>query len=698
MQCPKCGAEYDILPDVCEQCGFPLTEEEAVPDPFAAALAQEQKSRAEQQAHREAYQKRGAERSAPQSNAAEPQNAEQKNHSQEHEQKKSKKPSKGLIALCTAAVIGLFVYAGFSMRGDFGAKAAGTESYAFYLEGNHLCLYRDDTGKTMELTPNGKPYHDFSDSFMQETAQISEDGSRVYYLKNFTESNYCCIAYRDFEKPDIEHTLAEIMIEDVTQTVDDEDRPDAREAYQFVNMLPPYIRFGETFFYRNIHGALCRKTIDGEETVLSKDVTRFWQIEGEEGIYYLNPYFLKNGHEETTDQIECTEIRRAWYVAEVPYYECTMHYCSAAENAEPEVLWYGTPIVSWNLPYADSSRYFYFVQKRDRLFEQVQADLLDRNAPNCLNNLTTQKKEKPSVLCAYPDGSCYYIAQEGGNEADSALASICYTNRSENRYNSTVILSLEPAEFEDQFLAPIDFCRTEPFLCYHAPLLRLSTMGYLLYHRGEAKFMEISDDDDDHVSIFSPLFDTQYPMLMMNSALSFSKQALFSSSSSIAFAEKEEDHSIYYMLMNDQTLVKMQKAPFQCEEGTVFAWQESEDQPLEIFGLDANGNLLMADDELPYAQQPDISRIFRQKGGLYGYSKRDQSLLSMRNRTMTPITPAHVLSCRLTAKDTVYAVCKPDAANGIILYLCTPEQQLPIANAEQIISVGQLPKALSPES
>ena len=42
IQCPKCGAEYKVSPDVCVQCGYDFAPEDSLPDLFAAAMKQEQ--------------------------------------------------------------------------------------------------------------------------------------------------------------------------------------------------------------------------------------------------------------------------------------------------------------------------------------------------------------------------------------------------------------------------------------------------------------------------------------------------------------------------------------------------------------------------------------------------------------------------------------------------------------------------------
>ena len=54
IQCPECGAEYTVQPDICAQCGYHFDD---IPDPFAEALRQEQKTLAQQQKQREAYLK-----------------------------------------------------------------------------------------------------------------------------------------------------------------------------------------------------------------------------------------------------------------------------------------------------------------------------------------------------------------------------------------------------------------------------------------------------------------------------------------------------------------------------------------------------------------------------------------------------------------------------------------------------------------
>ena len=45
INCPKCGAEYTVLPDICAQCGMHFEPADGIPDPFTAAIRQEQLSR-----------------------------------------------------------------------------------------------------------------------------------------------------------------------------------------------------------------------------------------------------------------------------------------------------------------------------------------------------------------------------------------------------------------------------------------------------------------------------------------------------------------------------------------------------------------------------------------------------------------------------------------------------------------------------
>ena len=64
IQCPKCGADYTVMPDVCAQCGHHFEPEEGIPDPFAAAFRQEKHSRIQQLEQREAFLKLHQEKAA----------------------------------------------------------------------------------------------------------------------------------------------------------------------------------------------------------------------------------------------------------------------------------------------------------------------------------------------------------------------------------------------------------------------------------------------------------------------------------------------------------------------------------------------------------------------------------------------------------------------------------------------------------
>lgn len=181
IQCPECGTEYTVQPDVCAKCGYHFSEEDCLPDPFEAAMRQEQESRAQQQEQREAYLKQQKEKSGNHPQAADsdadtnkavkpeqPAKAAPKQSSTNKNTKnykKSKKKSSPAAWIGVLAVIGLFIAAFFYLWDDLKPKPRESTDGYVYMEDGISRFYREGTAETITLTDDAYRFGQPSRSF-----------------------------------------------------------------------------------------------------------------------------------------------------------------------------------------------------------------------------------------------------------------------------------------------------------------------------------------------------------------------------------------------------------------------------------------------------------------------------------------------------------------------------------------------------
>ena len=715
-QCPKCGAEYTVLPDICAQCGMHISPEDGLSDPFAAALEQEQKSKEQQQEQYAGYLKlRDEKMKQRQQDAALQAAAEEIQHPEDDElpeplrkmqtgsSKPSKKNNRKWIVLAVLAVIGLFIYAGITLRNSLKPENRRTDGFAFYMKDHALWFYRDDSGETIRLTERNQPDNDLPDSYMQKLTQLSEDGSRVYYPKDIN-GNECTIAYRELDKPKKEYQFAQIrMFPDYNPSVMETGRLNEKEAFQFTDMLPPYICSGDAVFYLDSSGALNCKQSDGTYAVLNNHVIRYWKTEGMNGIYYLavsrpQDYNVPDEFYPETVGSEKTP----WSVSEYAVHPCQLFYCSDAGNIRAIYPFVELQILGWSLPYTGNDRYFYFWTQTDEGAALLyQADLVQQGFVDIID-YALPESSVPQLLCAYPDGSCYYETVTSPALSSEQNTFLHYFDRKEAQTHEMVGIPTE--EFYDR----VDICRTDPYAAVAFAFLNYPR----LYHCYST--LNLSDSSPGNSLMYNKVqFDTQYPVLILMSSgmislysSSFPLGTVFPEDGSgfkIEFSLPDDDSTaeqseytstdesaliVYYLPMNEDAAVDYIPMPKTVKNGTYFAHVPDESDQngsrLTMFCWDQkNSRLLWQDNETC-----TIDRILRRDGSLFTYSVRDHSVSVYKDGAIQWINCAETDPDQwgITGKDTLFAVNKKHE-----LLLCSPDILRTVDAADRLCSTGTMP-------
>ena len=316
--CPKCGAEYTVNPEKCAVCGAEL-EEHSVPDLFASALAQEKSAENKRREIREQFQRMRT--AKPESETKQPEAAADDETAETVPEQPAyqKKNSRGMkiAAGLTAAVLltGTAVYA---WNGDKPSGFVRSNTAAVYLKDKSLWIFNGQDGKTMCLHDDAIPDTVFNQRGMQaaeilkDMVHFSTDGETVYYpvFREDTSDpenadseagtwevvDYMC---RSFEDPVTETKVAEIntlYLYGSDEDFESQQRNNSLNSGPLIHptdqprseygMDVPLLFCGDTLYYRNADGAFCC-TENGETTVISPGVQRFWQVPGTEGIFYL---------------------------------------------------------------------------------------------------------------------------------------------------------------------------------------------------------------------------------------------------------------------------------------------------------------------------------------------------------------------------------------------------------------------------
>ena len=732
INCPKCGAEYTVLPDICAQCGMHFEPADGIPDPFTAAIRQEQRSREQQQAQREAFLKLRHEKAA-QKKSAEPENDTSAAHPVQravqpppgnaplpetpasdltepetprtHTAERSasapkKKNNKPLILLVIAALIGLFVYAGFSLRDGFiNPRHAGSSS-AVYRKDSALWLYQEQTGTPLLLTEYGEPKSDLPQDYFEKLIQFSADGRRIWFPSNFSDGNLCEIVTMSPDDSQKKEQVAGIrMYPSVRPEIRDREQGNTAEDYAFTDMLPPYITEGDTVFYINQGGALCRKRTGAEPEIISDKVVRYWHVEGKEGVFYLEMQDPQDPNASLPEEVQVNPTR--WSCVEAVNAPCQLGYCGVDGAAEmPLHHFEEMQIMAWNVSPADSSRYFYFLHfattpSGDIATHLYQADLV-QGINERITGVGIAYNTSRMVVSSYPDGSFYYAEYTTPSNASDLMVSVHFFDRKQDKSYSLQISRLE------DFLSNTDFCRTAPYFAY---TYNSVAMPYV-YYQGQQISVRLPDDDDTVFLPRVPRFDAQYPVLYLQESPAFTLSYENASSSGVSGQDHadefvveipDDSHAVItsgqsddasgkqnqvlcYAVADKDKTMNFQKVPYENQKGQYFAFQPSgANQPLLFCWEPESGEFAM-----PKGRDGLIADVLRTKDSLFCFSDLDRELKVFRDGQLVNITDKNMQPDQWmpVAADTAYALNMENA-----LSLCLPEGIYPVDTADQLCAV-----------
>ena len=716
-QCPECGAEYAVLPDICIKCGRHFEPGDAPADLFSAALEQEQKSHEQQTEQRDLYLKLRAEKKSQQQAKALETAAQQETPDAQDAQQTvrsagaaaaAKKSEKKWRWIAVAGIILLFAFSVFALRDGFHSAEHRSQNYAFYLQDHTLLFLRDDTGEKIQLNTECMPSPGIPDSYLQKLTQLSEDGSRIYYPVNFA-GNVCEIACRELSRPKEEQIIAKIrMFPNHAPTVTETGRLDETEAFQFTDMLPPYILDDDIFFYINENGALCRRDSSGSTVKLSDSVMRYWKVRKVSGIFYLAIYNAKEYDLSSQYIPEVSSISATpWSVMEHTEYSCSLYHTAAGENQ----MWYPFPelgISGWALPYADSDQYFYFLSATEEgatIF--LQADLTQAGFCESID-YTLEDAELPHLLCAYPDGSFYYATTAAPAHASTKNTFLHFFHRKYDKKYDLYGLS------EDSFYQMVDICRTTPFAVICFASLELPA----LFRGATSVTVNIPAAGRTRNKLL--YFDTKFPVLILsedNTAAEAIRAALdFAIFSSEQFDEKEESElqafldeaatwqyddsskaiwespagsepkAYYAVLSENANVADFLKIPRKTEGGTYFAHLPKNGANLQILCWNKKESTLL----LPDTDITQVDRIVRNYPfSLYSYNYQNHSVSLLSDNMMK------WLNCDNVNPD----AWRPADENGSViarsndneLLLCSAETREKLDTATLLLRTGTLP-------
>lgn len=517
FKCPACGAEHPAPYDVCAVCGAPFDAD--IIDPFAAAMEQEAKSRAEQEKLREKYRKRSEQTQKKESaspNENPKKQSAQKSAKRSAAELKRRERNMKLTAAAIIAIILLTVCAITAITnmirvesGDNGLfrKRINDRSYAFYQKDNSLWYYDAPSGECLCLIEQMTDLFPADDKLMEDDAlallmSVSEDGSRVFYPKASDHKDTALLCWRALDDFSNEHVVSEISLRDINPIASamqheiTQGNPDQMKSADFINMMPAYIVLGDAVFYRNAEEMLCRRSADGEETVLASKVARFWTIPESNLVYYLMPLSEVDmfAYEIATSQIgiafyeECT----------VP---CELYTCAAVGT--PAVT-QNSSICAWTVPETDSARWFHYTERTNFYFTDsdnpdvysaeeygcallIQTDLLHPTRSEII--LSSDVYMMPlHVLRCYPDGSFYYSMRT----PNDALSEISFFKRSYDCSEPLVTVESE------SLIGVCAVCHDEPYL-----LAQTADGTTELFHGAETAELTLPDAVGDAVYSFA---------------------------------------------------------------------------------------------------------------------------------------------------------------------------------------------------
>lgn len=548
IKCPNCGEQLENLteeaPPECPQCGMPLPDP-SVTDPFEAAAAQEQAAREQQRKMHEVYQRRSKTKhpeSEPLPSKPDPViKAAYTGAHPEFAQKPAPAPKKKsgkqrtdrwMIVLSIIVIVGLCIYAGYTLthgpNGNVIPETAPENTYAVYIKENALWVYLENTRQNIRLTELDSIAKDYP---LEELVQLSPDGKRLYYPTEFSiERNQpmftlCCRTLSDADT--VQKTVRVSLAQSMEWRARIADIPDADNLF---DLCPPYALIGNAVFYTDNIGQLCRRT---DYTVSPITKPLHWFPYGD-SIYYIEPsvfYLDADGSASVKNALSLTVTPHGCY--ETAPYPCYLNSCNA--NGTFNSL-QGLPIGmnGWCLPEKDCAQYFYsfyqmqaaefdlsadsfspvltddpdvdFAQIPDSAEYKLVIPETGTNYPqdlqiksqwelNQTDLLHPERTERlvlckpntipPRVLQAYPDGSCYYVAETEG----AVTPFIYYFRRSHDK--SYVVTVYDRLRADRDF----DILRDEPYFLYKGnPFSSDSSMLPELWYGEQGITMQIPEN------------------------------------------------------------------------------------------------------------------------------------------------------------------------------------------------------------
>lgn|GEM_PF-4059555 len=426
--CPVCGNPIPPEETVCPACGASQNDA-SLHDPFAAAMAQEQKVRAAQDSMREKYNRTDLQPTqdpaALIAETASPTETEQPEPDAASDQPRKNNRSVWRYTAVFCAVLAL-AGCGAYFLGNRNA-ASKSKSYAFYAKDDDLWFYEGAKRKKTLLSENNLPenplFHpieiendpeysklqpmDFpldQDYYYQSLSHYDPESRCVWYPADYRAEDHCCsLMYRDLSRPESEYKITDIPLFSLNlmqraktgSFVVSCNQLDSR-ADQTVDNQPPCIFLGNTLYYINTKQQLCRWEA-GTETVIAEHVYRYWTAPDSASVLYLQS---EDNHAEQ-------EISSGIHIIQIPYEEaavpCALFRVKNEES--PSIL--AMHLTSWSIPEKIAPRYFHYTVSDGNFTHMLQYDL-EQDTQQVLQSALSEENWRVFLLRCYPDGSCYF--------------------------------------------------------------------------------------------------------------------------------------------------------------------------------------------------------------------------------------------------------------------------------------------------
>lgn len=447
-QCPECGTEYTVVPDVCVSCGH-VPEENTAVDLLAAAAAHERKTAEQKREQLQQYAARKAEKdAAAMAESADVQETPDVPVSAEPVSlppKTKKRSRKGLksAAVCGAAAVALGGAAYFAPM--FG-KPAGFEKSSigtFYMKDDALWFHNGLNGKAVCVNPELKiaqPVYDdlpediyISDDYalwiVKYLVHVSEDGKDLYYPKSFSlEEENCTLMHCTADHPEQAEEVAEIRFTELAYNqISDTIGTNAFYANSVLTaeqprleMNPAYLLCGDGLYYRDPDGQFCCLR-NGQTEVIAPVVERFWTLPEHEGVYYITIA----DYDAFKERIGSAEPEFAFR----PDYSCmtqTIPFQSDTDGSNVNIMLHSDDyalfrtkpgespqrlieegIEDWKPFHETAPAYLYYtVFLKDERATELRRFRFDTESSETVSRMNDEGKI--ALLQDYPDGSCYF--------------------------------------------------------------------------------------------------------------------------------------------------------------------------------------------------------------------------------------------------------------------------------------------------